>query len=232
MTDTNTPKNIAEIWTEHQDDGPQTALERELYEAGVKLVRDLDAAKLENQCDICLGTGTLLSGKPCACGGSGKMSDAAITFRQELAAANAELAELRPHIALDRAVIEDQGKRLDEAREELARVRFECDEQAADAQEARIRELEVRLRELYHYKEQPDLFPMAKHGKARPPEDVAKDENPPGKWVCIVCGCYWKKHEDGMWSLFDRDQKPLGCCDNNMWWRARLVERAREVLKP
>jgi hypothetical protein len=41
-------------------------------------VRSLEA---ENQCDICVGTGVSESGKPCACGGSGKMSDVAIYLR-------------------------------------------------------------------------------------------------------------------------------------------------------
>jgi hypothetical protein len=41
-------------------------------------VRSLEA---ENQCDICAGIGVSESGKPCACGGSGKMSDVAIYLR-------------------------------------------------------------------------------------------------------------------------------------------------------
>jgi len=49
-----------------------------------KLRAEIEAARSENTCDACAGTGKPISGKPCMCGGSGKMSDAAKYLRKEV----------------------------------------------------------------------------------------------------------------------------------------------------
>ena len=46
-----------------------------------KTIEELEA---DNMCDVCAGTGKPLSNKPCMCGGTGKMSDAARYLRREL----------------------------------------------------------------------------------------------------------------------------------------------------
>ena len=50
----------------------------------VELQAENKRLKDENMCDACLGTGDPTSGKPCMCGGSGKMSDAAIYLREQM----------------------------------------------------------------------------------------------------------------------------------------------------
>lgn len=62
----------------------------------VEVVRATDVAALEaeNLCDVCGGTGTPASGKPCACRGTGKMSVAALEFRDQLVALTARMTEV------------------------------------------------------------------------------------------------------------------------------------------
>lgn len=64
----------------HQDG----SLYNELYSAGeVRALRArLRRAEGENQCDVCVGSGKPLSGGPCMCGGTGKMSVAAVWLRE------------------------------------------------------------------------------------------------------------------------------------------------------
>lgn len=52
----------------------------------------LAEAESENQCDACGGSGTPVSGPPCMCGGTGKMSEAARNLRQELVNLRTQLA--------------------------------------------------------------------------------------------------------------------------------------------
>ena len=73
------------------------------------------AAEAENMCDACMGTGEPTSGKPCMCGGTGKMSDAAIYLREQLNKDDVEIERL----IISRAAIADElvilRKELDEA---------------------------------------------------------------------------------------------------------------------
>lgn len=48
----------------------------------------------DNMCDACAGTGEAISGKPCMCGGTGKMSDAAIYLREQLVEREREIGRL------------------------------------------------------------------------------------------------------------------------------------------
>lgn len=47
------------------------------------------ALRADNVCDACVGTGKPISGLPCMCGGTGRMSDAARHLREELVTARA-----------------------------------------------------------------------------------------------------------------------------------------------
>ncbi len=47
---------------------------------------------LDCVCDVCLGVGSVLSGKQCACGGTGKMVDT-VTYLRERNHVAAELIE-------------------------------------------------------------------------------------------------------------------------------------------
>lgn len=49
----------------------------------------------DNVCDACTGTGKPISGKPCMCGGTGKMSDAAVHLRKMLVEAEVELEAVK-----------------------------------------------------------------------------------------------------------------------------------------
>lgn len=49
-----------------------------------------EKAEQENTCDACAGTGKPASNIPCMCKGTGKMSVAALTLREELTAAEAK----------------------------------------------------------------------------------------------------------------------------------------------
>src|ERR1035437_399521 len=62
-------------------------LYNELYGADdVRALRErLRQAETANQCDACLGNGKPLSGVPCMCGGTGKMSASALYLREQLA---------------------------------------------------------------------------------------------------------------------------------------------------
>lgn len=46
--------------------------------------QEVERLRLENQCNACAGTGFPTSGLPCMCGGTGKMSDAAVHLQQTL----------------------------------------------------------------------------------------------------------------------------------------------------
>ena len=48
------------------------------------LIADWKRMRGENMCDACAGTGAPTSGRPCQCGGTGKMSDAADYLRKEV----------------------------------------------------------------------------------------------------------------------------------------------------
>lgn len=53
--------------------------------AGVdRIWATLDSERQENICDVCTGKGSPISGKPCICKGTGKMSVAAQTLREDL----------------------------------------------------------------------------------------------------------------------------------------------------
>lgn len=78
---------------------------------GIVALRDFaKTLEAENQCDACAGTGQPVSGKPCMCGGTGRMSDAARYLREQLQLALSqrdaarEAAEgLVPHVNWHRA---------------------------------------------------------------------------------------------------------------------------------
>lgn len=58
-------------------------------EAVPKLCRYVQELEHSNQCDACAGTGKPVSGIPCMCGGTGKMSDAAVYLRERLSSLEA-----------------------------------------------------------------------------------------------------------------------------------------------
>lgn len=47
----------------------------------IEAAKEISWLRSENHCDACGGTGTPVSGIPCMCGGTGKMSDAAVYLR-------------------------------------------------------------------------------------------------------------------------------------------------------
>ena len=51
-----------------------------------------------DQCDVCCGDGRPISGRPCMCGGSGKMSDTAIYLRERLIEVERQLEEAKETI--------------------------------------------------------------------------------------------------------------------------------------
>lgn len=55
----------------------------------------IDELRTENMCDACAGSGEPVSGKPCMCKGTGKMSVAALTIREALAKALTKLDSVR-----------------------------------------------------------------------------------------------------------------------------------------
>ena len=57
-----------------------------------RLRAEIERLTRENICDACAGTGTPISCKPCMCGGTGRMSDAAIYLRKELFALRERIA--------------------------------------------------------------------------------------------------------------------------------------------
>lgn len=57
--------------------------------------KEVTTLKGENMCDACAGNGSPISGIPCMCLGSGKMSTAATYLREKLIAADKEVAALR-----------------------------------------------------------------------------------------------------------------------------------------
>ena len=54
--------------------------------------------------------------------------------------------------------------------------------------------------------------------------------------ACTTCGCQWREHPDGSWSLYDDEQTPAECCDNVpmtlapvwFWW----AEPSKRQVKP
>jgi hypothetical protein len=87
-----------------------------------RFIRSLLAAvnelQRDNLCAVCAGTGKPTSGKPCACGGSGKACDEAqgiremyVKLEQQLAAKDAEITERNK-------IIVDKIKTCDDLREE------------------------------------------------------------------------------------------------------------------
>lgn len=76
-----------------------TTVDGELAELTRSTIRALRAEcerlRAETLCDVCAGTGKPVSGKRCACGGSGKAFDAAAYFRVALLDANAQIERLR-----------------------------------------------------------------------------------------------------------------------------------------
>ena len=59
-----------------------------------KLRAEVARLRAEDQCDACAGTGKPISGLPCMCRGTGKMSVAALHLRERLVARDAEVARL------------------------------------------------------------------------------------------------------------------------------------------
>ncbi len=54
---------------------------------------------LTDVCDVCNGNGTPISGRPCMCQGTGKMSEAAVYLRKELVTTEANLREETRRVA-------------------------------------------------------------------------------------------------------------------------------------
>ena len=96
-----------------------------------QLERELRAACEENRCDACAGTGKPVSGLPCMCAGSGKMSDAARYLRAVLLNTCKERDNLKIRVQeLEIDVVDCNQLRAeaieerDEKDKELARLRF------------------------------------------------------------------------------------------------------------
>ena len=56
---------------------------------------EIAALKAENMCDACAGSGKPISGAPCMCGGTGRMSGAARYLREQMLALKAEVDRLK-----------------------------------------------------------------------------------------------------------------------------------------
>lgn len=56
---------------------------------------EVERLQQENMCDACAGTGKPTSERPCMCGGTGKMSDAACYLREQFVAARIEVNQTR-----------------------------------------------------------------------------------------------------------------------------------------
>ena len=76
-----------------------------------------EAAERDNVCDACLGS-TPISGKPCMCGGTGKMSDAARYLREQLVATQSDLRQARITIEQSRADCTSSGAATEKFRME------------------------------------------------------------------------------------------------------------------
>lgn len=94
----------------------RAVLLKKLDEAKLGLM-ERDALRAENECDACGGTGKPVSGIPCMCAGTGKMSRAAITLREEVITLRAEVERLRPY---EQAVRESHNGYDPEARKAMA----------------------------------------------------------------------------------------------------------------
>ena len=73
----------------------------------VEVVAKLAHERAVNHCDACGGTGKPVSGGACMCGGSGRMSDAALTLRADLAAERTKLAASEARCAIVEAKNEE-----------------------------------------------------------------------------------------------------------------------------
>ena len=54
----------------------------------IALELECEKLKQQNMCDACAGTGTPAGGVKCMCGGTGRMSDAAVFLREQLVEAS------------------------------------------------------------------------------------------------------------------------------------------------
>ncbi len=110
-------------------------------ERNLELVVERDRLRAENMCDACAGTGDPGSGKPCMCGGSGRMSDAAAYLRECMIKAQADVDCLRTEnngFAAELATLRNDGDRL---RSDLAELTAYHERYVAESQadEARLR---------------------------------------------------------------------------------------------
>lgn len=87
-----------------------------------------------NMCDACAGTGKPISGKPCMCGGTGRMSDAAVYLREQLVAeqtradsAEAEVSRLTDALDTVQPRYMQMSGDLEEAKKELERLQKDRD---------------------------------------------------------------------------------------------------------
>lgn len=71
-----------------------------LIEESMKLRKQIEQLQIENTCDICCGDGEPVSGKPCLCKGTGKMSEVAHSLRHLLYDTNKKLERLEKVIHL------------------------------------------------------------------------------------------------------------------------------------
>ncbi len=81
-----------------------------------KALRDATA---ENICDACVGTGEPISGLPCMCEGTGKMSDAARYLRQRVVELESRVSELEDSYRLaiyDNDVFTSYGRNTEASR--------------------------------------------------------------------------------------------------------------------
>jgi lipopolysaccharide biosynthesis regulator YciM len=122
------------------------------------LVAVIRGQEAENRCDACRGSGTPVSGRPCMCRGTGKMSEAAIYLREELNKRDRELDKAEARVAEQAAEIERLKRDYETAVLAIDDL-FENDHPdivervkllftRAEAAEARVAELEGVVREL------------------------------------------------------------------------------------
>jgi len=104
-----------------------------------KLRADLKAARAENICDVCAGTGKPISKKPCMCGGSGKMSDAAKYLREELFKLSADDSERSEKLRANLEATQTQS-RCDLIGGEQGHQKLLCDRLQADLEAAKNEE--------------------------------------------------------------------------------------------
>ncbi len=89
----------------------------------LRLTAALAEQTAENHCDACVGTGKPISGLPCMCGGTGRMSDAARYLREQLAERDTSIESLE---GITSAAIADRDmymERCTERDREVAELR-------------------------------------------------------------------------------------------------------------